>query len=470
MFRPYKDLEDGTLTNLLYLASTNGSVQRISSLLSTQRTGRFTKNPAEQTKLQTSNKSIKCGSFDVALDKSLPQMSRPSPIKQKRGLQMRDPNIIHSTKKPSREINNTCLSISTDLKKITQKKVIGNHNAKAFPLKLKTGQKLSQSPKNVVCSSKMSKIPVLIHRNLKTNSSQFKACNIKNEESKHHSILSSTLGLCNHPNTSSLNGSRSFHTNQVKEGTDLNVNLELESEHNSDKFIDITKALESNNEPNKIASNCKAYRPPMNVVSCGMNSIEDKGTAILTTSKNGDLMNNMTKSIIHPYKDHNFSDVKSEIKVPKSTSTINCITPTSRYTKPSTDVTTKPSKILNDVKKVVNHSSFLSRSTVCVHKRSKSESPNISAMSNSFISPVNCKIFPLKSASLSNPEYCRNTSLTLMHATPPLCKCGRRSKRHLVHKQGPNKGRWFFSCSTSSSNNLGKKSKQGCKFFQWDSP
>lgn len=50
------------------------------------------------------------------------------------------------------------------------------------------------------------------------------------------------------------------------------------------------------------------------------------------------------------------------------------------------------------------------------------------------------------------------------HITPPFCGCGRRSKCWLVQNQGPNNGRWFFSCSS------GNRTNPGCKFFQWVSP
>ena len=52
-----------------------------------------------------------------------------------------------------------------------------------------------------------------------------------------------------------------------------------------------------------------------------------------------------------------------------------------------------------------------------------------------------------------------------MKATPPMCKCGRRSKRRLVQSPGPNLGRFFFSCSGVKS-----ADRNGCGFFQWESP
>ena len=58
--------------------------------------------------------------------------------------------------------------------------------------------------------------------------------------------------------------------------------------------------------------------------------------------------------------------------------------------------------------------------------------------------------------------------------TPPLCHCGRRTRRRAVINPGPNQGRAFFACSfshgrtTSGANADKKKSKSGCKFFRWE--
>ena len=59
-------------------------------------------------------------------------------------------------------------------------------------------------------------------------------------------------------------------------------------------------------------------------------------------------------------------------------------------------------------------------------------------------------------------------------ATPPLCHCGRRTRRRSVINPGPNQGRAFFTCSLNhgrSSLNLSaekKRSKSGCNFFRWE--
>ena len=51
-----------------------------------------------------------------------------------------------------------------------------------------------------------------------------------------------------------------------------------------------------------------------------------------------------------------------------------------------------------------------------------------------------------------------------MKVTPPLCQCGRRSKRRMVQSPGQNMGRFFFSCTVKKS----IASKDGCKFFKWE--
>ena len=58
--------------------------------------------------------------------------------------------------------------------------------------------------------------------------------------------------------------------------------------------------------------------------------------------------------------------------------------------------------------------------------------------------------------------------------TPPLCQCGRRTRRRCVVNPGPNQGRAFFTCSfnhcrSDLGSNVGKsKSESGCKFFRWE--
>lgn len=57
-----------------------------------------------------------------------------------------------------------------------------------------------------------------------------------------------------------------------------------------------------------------------------------------------------------------------------------------------------------------------------------------------------------------------NNQTSSMKTTPPLCQCGRRSKRRMVQTPGQNMGRFFFSCGVRK----GADSKDGCKFFKWE--
>lgn len=58
--------------------------------------------------------------------------------------------------------------------------------------------------------------------------------------------------------------------------------------------------------------------------------------------------------------------------------------------------------------------------------------------------------------------------------TPPLCQCGRRTRRRSVVNPGPNQGGAFFACSSSrgqlglGTNSTDKKAKRGCSFFRWE--
>ena len=62
-----------------------------------------------------------------------------------------------------------------------------------------------------------------------------------------------------------------------------------------------------------------------------------------------------------------------------------------------------------------------------------------------------------------------------MHRTPPMCECGRRTKRRVVQSPGANQGRAFYCCTLGRSTSagdistFGKKTKTGCKYFKWES-
>ncbi|XP_064395186.1 ERI1 exoribonuclease 2-like isoform X2 [Halichondria panicea] len=56
-------------------------------------------------------------------------------------------------------------------------------------------------------------------------------------------------------------------------------------------------------------------------------------------------------------------------------------------------------------------------------------------------------------------------SVALGHkVTPPVCDCGRRTKKKLVAKAGPNEGKPFYVCP----NSCGSNKSRGCGFFKWE--
>ncbi|XP_072454034.1 ERI1 exoribonuclease 2 isoform X2 [Notamacropus eugenii] len=48
--------------------------------------------------------------------------------------------------------------------------------------------------------------------------------------------------------------------------------------------------------------------------------------------------------------------------------------------------------------------------------------------------------------------------------TPPLCNCGRRSKRLIVSNNGPNHGKAFYSCPVGKY----QKNRKNCGYFKWE--
>lgn len=72
--------------------------------------------------------------------------------------------------------------------------------------------------------------------------------------------------------------------------------------------------------------------------------------------------------------------------------------------------------------------------------------------------------FQQRSTFSTSGSFGKSNTCTSMKVTPPLCQCGRRSKRRMVQSPGQNMGRFFFSCAVRKS----VASKDGCKFFKWE--
>ncbi|XP_060076121.1 ERI1 exoribonuclease 2-like [Ylistrum balloti] len=56
-----------------------------------------------------------------------------------------------------------------------------------------------------------------------------------------------------------------------------------------------------------------------------------------------------------------------------------------------------------------------------------------------------------------------------MKETPPLCRCGKRSKRRMAQTPGPNMGRFFFTCGAGSRPSKPQENRKGCEYFKWES-
>lgn len=68
----------------------------------------------------------------------------------------------------------------------------------------------------------------------------------------------------------------------------------------------------------------------------------------------------------------------------------------------------------------------------------------------------------------SNTTFQSSTNPSSMKGTPPLCNCGKRSKRRMVQTPGPNLGQFFFTCGSSYYNSTDRKN--ACGFFKWETP
>lgn len=169
------------------------------------------------------------------------------------------------------------------------------------------------------------------------------------------------------------------------------------------------------------------------------------------------------KVSINPPQNFSKSFAPSPINSLNSCSTASS---TGRKTPPSTPVN-KPAQQSS----VVTHTPSLSGSANSGTSVFKTPSP-ITAVRNSAATNSGTEMFKTPSPVTTNRNSSVNSSSVFktpsvgsaMKCTPPLCKCGRRSKRRMVQSPGQNTGRFFFSCSVRHS----AASKSGCDFFKWE--
>ena len=104
----------------------------------------------------------------------------------------------------------------------------------------------------------------------------------------------------------------------------------------------------------------------------------------------------------------------------------------------------------------------LHRSTTAVQNNTELNTPSPSTCSSlgQFRTPSTAEWMKVK-----RPQQCSpRDPLTPINGgkiTPPLCSCGRRTKRKVVVSPGPNEGKPFYSCP------LGRGA--GCGYFKWES-
>lgn len=117
----------------------------------------------------------------------------------------------------------------------------------------------------------------------------------------------------------------------------------------------------------------------------------------------------------------------------------------------------------------INQSRTTSQPTLmnCLSRPSGSVTPDTgviiqsNSVSNNFGLTKHCQTPSFRNTN-HRTDYSMNNSS--MKPTPPLCKCGRRSKRRMVQSPGQNMGRLFFSCSLRKQVGV----KEGCEYFKWE--
>ena len=63
-----------------------------------------------------------------------------------------------------------------------------------------------------------------------------------------------------------------------------------------------------------------------------------------------------------------------------------------------------------------------------------------------------------------NDSSCSLVFLSGGKVTPPLCNCGKRTKRRTVSNPGPNEGKSFYACPNGKASDKNR----GCGFFKWE--
>ncbi|XP_071963742.1 uncharacterized protein [Antedon mediterranea] len=170
----------------------------------------------------------------------------------------------------------------------------------------------------------------------------------------------------------------------------------------------------------------------------------------------------------------NASKIHSEFKPPEKS---NSILKYLKNTRKSLGTLNRSfSSIANDRQTTGCHPYRSSKKDVAVTPTSNSNGRNSKGMytgdtrcSSSVTTPTWCSATSLKISNtncLKTPTWNNRTSLQ-EKITPPMCGCGRRTKRKVASKPGPNQNSPFFVCP--KSNGYNPKERKGCGYFQWES-
>ena len=77
------------------------------------------------------------------------------------------------------------------------------------------------------------------------------------------------------------------------------------------------------------------------------------------------------------------------------------------------------------------------------------------------------KVKRLSTSSTHTPNNCSHDGIVLLSGgkvTPPLCNCGKRTKRRTASNPGPNEGKTFYACPNGKASDKSR----GCGFFKWE--
>lgn len=185
--------------------------------------------------------------------------------------------------------------------------------------------------------------------------------------------------------------------------------------------------------------------------------------------------NNLKNEILNDKIDEGIKIEKNDENICKKSMDANenndkkltIITKTRKFKRPSFQVITKIETKSKEIKQI-SECKWSSKTRKFNDKSKIEQIKNPEKIDNSSTTPNrsnsvnNSSVFKTPNSILHN-ESSKNQSKMLK--TPPMCQCGRRSRRKKVQTPGPNIGRNFYCCPFGRRNS---GSSDGCNFFAWE--